>query len=70
MKTTVLVAALVAAFAMPAFAEDAPRTDDAAGMTYIDPATTSSTTTQTEMDKTAVKKGYSGCMSRKTALMM
>jgi hypothetical protein len=71
MKTTVLTAALLAAFAMPAFAEDAIRTDDTARMTTVDPVTTNATTGQSDMEKAAAKDGYSGCMhGRKTAEMM
>jgi hypothetical protein len=69
MKTTVLTAALLAAFAMPAFAEDPIKTDDAAKMTKVDPVTTNSTTVQSDMEK-AAKDGYSGCMHRKTTLQM
>ena len=69
MKTTVLTAALLAAFAMPAFAEDAIKTDDAAKMTRVDPATTNSTT-QSDVKKAAARDGYSGCMQRKTVLQM
>ena len=69
MKTTVLTAALLAAFAMPAFAEDAIKTDDTARMTTVDPVTTNATTGQSDMEK-AAKDGYSGCMHRKTALQM
>lgn len=69
MKTTVLVAALLAAFSMPAFAEDAVKTDDATNMTSVDPATTSATTTnQSDMQKTAVKKR--GCMHSQMLNMM
>jgi len=70
MKTTVLTAALLAAFAMPAFAEDAIKTDDAARMTTVDPVTTNSTTGQSDMEKAAAKDGYSGCMRRKTTAQM
>lgn len=66
MKTTVLTAALLAAFAMPAFAEDAIKTDDTARMTTVDPVTTNSTTGQSDMENAAAKDGYSGCMRRKT----
>ena len=38
MKTTVLAAAFLAVFAMPAFAEDAVKTDDGANISRIDPA--------------------------------
>jgi hypothetical protein len=56
---------------MPAFAEDAIKTDDAAKMTVIDPMVTkSTTTTQSDMQKTTAKDGYSGCMHRNTAQMM
>jgi len=66
---TVLVAALLAAFSMPAFAEDAVKTDDAANMTSVDPVTTSATTTnQSDLQKTAIKKH--GCMHRNTAFQM
>jgi hypothetical protein len=67
---TVLVAALLAAFSMPAFAEDAvKKTDDATAMTTVDPVTTSATTTnQSDMQKTAIKKH--GCMHRNTAFQM
>ena len=68
MKTTVLTAALLAAFAMPAFAEDAIRTDDE--ITKVDPVTTNSTTGQSDMEKAAAKDGYSGCMHRKTTAQM
>ena len=69
MKTTVLTAALLAAFAMPAFAEDAVKTDDAARMTRVDPVTTNSTK-QSDVEKAAARDGYSGCMQRKTVLQM
>jgi hypothetical protein len=69
MKTTVLTAALLAAFAMPAFAEDAVKTDDAAKMTTVDPLVTKSIT-QTDMRKTYTGDGYSGCMRRKTTAQM
>lgn len=66
---TVLVAALLAAFSMPAFAEDAVKTDDVTSMTSVDPVTTSATTTnQSDMQKTAIKKH--GCMHRNTAFQM
>ncbi|CAN7661917.1 hypothetical protein [Rhizobium sp. LjRoot254] len=68
MKTTVLTAALFAAFAMPAFAEDVIKTDDAARMTRVDPVTTNSTV-QSDMEK-AAKDGYSGCIRRKTTAQM
>jgi hypothetical protein len=69
MKTTVLAAALLAAFSMPAFAEDAVKTDDGATVTLVDPATTSATTTsQSDKQDTAIRK--SGCMHRKQALQM
>lgn len=74
MKRTVITAALLAAFAMPAFAEDPMiRNGDAADMTKLDQATTSSVEKkQSEMAPTAVKDGmYGGCMHRKnTALNM
>lgn len=69
MKTTVLTAALLAAFAMPAFADEAIKTDDTARMTTVDPVTTNSTTVQSDMEK-AAKDGYSGCMHRKTTAQM
>ena len=66
---TVLVAALLAAFSMPAFAEDAVKTDDATNMTSVDPVTTSAmTTNQSDLQKTAIKKH--GCMHRNTAFQM
>ena len=66
---TVLVAALLAAFSMPAFADDAVKTDDATNMTSVDPVTTSATTTnQSDMPKTAIKKH--GCMHGDTAFKM
>lgn len=69
MKTTVLAAALLAAFSMPAFAEDAAPTDDTGKMTVIDPATTSATTTnQSDMQKANMRKH--GCMHGQTALEM
>ena len=69
MKRTVLAAALLAAFSMPAFAEDAVKTDDQSQVIQVDPATTASTTTnQSDMQETAVKK--SDCMRRNTALNM
>jgi hypothetical protein len=69
MKTTVLAAALLAAFSMPAFAEDAVQTDDAKNVTLVDPVTTSATTAdQSDMPKTAIKKH--GCMHRDTAFQM
>lgn len=72
MKRTVLAAALLAAFSMPAFADDAVKTDDQSTAIYVDPAVTSSTTTtttnQSDMQETAVKK--SGCMHRTTVLNM
>ena len=69
MKTTVLAAALLAAFSMPAFADDAVKTDDAAKMTSVDPMTTATTVTnQSDMPKAAVKKR--GCMHGDTALKM
>ena len=71
MKTTVLTAALLAAFAMPAFADDAIRTDDTSKMSTVDPLITKSTTSgETEMKKATAKDGYSGCMHRKSALQM
>lgn len=69
MKTTVLAAAFLAALAMPAFAEDAVKTDDAKAMTYIDPAKTGATS-QDQTSQTTAKRDYSGCMKRHTALMM
>ena len=69
MKTTVLAAALLAAFSMPALAEDAVKTTDVTNMTSVDPVTTSATTSsQSEMPKTAIKKH--GCMHRNTAFQM
>ena len=69
MKTTVLAAALLAAFSMPAFAEDAVKTEDATKLTTVDSVTTSATTTeQSDMQKTAIKKH--GCMHRNTAFQM
>ena len=69
MKTTVLAAALLAAFSMPVFAEDAAPADDAGKMTVIDPATTSATSaSQSDMPKAAVRKH--GCMHGQTALEM
>lgn len=70
MKTTVLVAALLAAYSMPAFADDAVKTDNAANMSYVDPVTTRDTTTadQSDMQKATVRK--SGCMRRQALNMM
>ena len=69
MKTTVLAAALLAAFSMPALAEDAVKTTDVTNMTSVDPVTTSATTSsQSGMPKTAIKKH--GCMHRNTAFQM
>ena len=69
MKRTVLAAAFLAAFSMPAFAGDPVKTDDATNMTSVDPVTTSATTTsQSDLPKTAVKTH--GCMNRDTAHMM
>lgn len=69
MKTTMLAAAFLATLAMPAFAEDAVRTDDAANMTRIDPAATHATTaSQSDAKEMVIRK--SGCMHRKTALQM
>jgi hypothetical protein len=69
MKTTVLAAALLAAFSMPAFAEDAVKTEDAAKITTVDPVTTSATPSdQSNMPQTAIKKH--GCMHRNTAFQM
>ena len=66
---TMLVAALLAAFSMPAFADDAVKTDDATNMTSVDPVTTSATTTnQNDMPKTAIKKH--SCMHGDTAFKM
>ena len=73
MKRTVITAALLAAFAMPAFAEDPMmKTDDSASMSSVDQATTASTTNQSDMTRTTVKSGMDGgCMHRKnTALNM
>ena len=69
MKRTVLAAALLAAFSMPAFADDAVKTEDATTV-YVDPVTTSATTpaNQTDMQESSAMK--SGCMHRKTALNM
>jgi opacity protein-like surface antigen len=70
MKRTVLAAALLAAFSMPAFAEDAVRTDDAS-TTYVDPVTTSATTQAGQSDMLqATSAMKSGCLNRKTALNM
>ena len=69
MKTTVLVAALLAAFSMPALADDAVKTDNGTSVTLVDPATTSATTTnQSDIEQTSVRK--SGCMHRQTTLNM
>ena len=69
MKRIVLAAALLAAFSMPAFADDAVKTDDATKGMSVDPVTTSATTTnQSDMQKTAIKKH--GCMHRDTAFQM
>ena len=69
MKTTVLAAALLAAFSMPAFADDAVKTDDATNLTSVDPVTTgTAVTNQSEMPKAVVRKH--GCMHRDTALQM
>ncbi|MDB5523364.1 MAG: hypothetical protein JWM58_1127 [Rhizobium sp.] len=73
MKRTVITAALLAAFAMPAFAEDPMiKTDDSASMSTVDKTTTASTAKQTDMAPTAMKSGMDGgCMHRKnTALNM
>lgn len=69
MKTTVLAAALLAAFAMPAFADDTVKTDDVAATAKVD-ATTTRSVNQSDIKAKVTKDGYSGCMKRKTALMM
>jgi hypothetical protein len=69
MKTSVLAAAMLAAFAMPAFADDASKADDGQTKMMVDPATTASTN-QSQMKTTVSKQGYSGCMKRHTAAMM
>jgi uncharacterized protein YdeI (BOF family) len=70
MKRTVLAAALLAAISMPALAEDTVRTDDASTTVYVDPVTTSSTTSATQSDMQDASAMKSGCMHRKTALNM
>jgi len=67
---TVLAAALLAACSMPAFAEDTVRTDDASTTVYVDPVTTSATTSATQSDMQNASAMKSGCMHRKTALNM
>ena len=69
MKRTVITAALLAAFAMPAFAEDVIiKQDDSTRSTKIDQTTTASTAKkQSDMAPTAVRDGmYGGCMHRNT----
>jgi hypothetical protein len=69
MKTTVLAAACLAVFAMPAFAEDAAPADETVRMSTVDPATTSATTPgQSDMKTTTVRKH--GCMHSQSAEMM
>lgn len=70
MKRTVLAAALLAAFSMPAFAEDAVKNDNASTTTYVDPVTTSATTPANQSDMQESSAMKSGCMHRKTALNM
>ncbi len=71
MKRTVITAALLAAFAMPAFAGDIMiKQDDSAKSTKIDRTTTASTKQQSDMTPTAVSNSMDGgCMHRKTTAM-
>lgn len=67
MRKIVTVAALLAAFAMPALAEDAViKKDDASASARIDQTTTASTARkQSDMAPTAVDGHmYGGCMHR------
>lgn len=73
MKRTVITAALIAAFAMPAFAEDPMiRNDDSARTTKLDQTTTASTPQKGDIKPTAVRDSRDGgCMHRgNTALNM
>lgn len=70
MKRTVLAAAFLAAFSMPAFAEDAVKTDEASTTVYVDPVKTSATTPANQSDMQESSAMKSGCMHRKTALNM
>jgi hypothetical protein len=75
MRRTVITAALLAAFAMPAFAEDTMiKPDDSAKMAPVDKTTTASTTAKQQdgMAPTVTNEHmYGDCMHRKnTALNM
>lgn len=70
MKRTVLAAALLAAFSMPALAGEAVRTDNASTTTNVDPVTTSATTTTQQSDIKKVTSKKFDCGSRKQALQM
>jgi hypothetical protein len=73
MKRTVMIAALLAALAVPAFADDTTtRQDPAADAGKLDRTTTASTVRQqSDMAPTAVENGmYNGCTHRKSALNM
>lgn len=73
MIRTVMTAALLAAFAMPAFAEDTMiKKVDPAPESKIDQTTTASTKKQSDMAPTVIQENmYGGCMHRNsTALNM
>lgn len=55
---------------MPAFAEDAVKTDEASTTVYVDPVKTSATTPANQSDMQESSAMKSGCMHRKTALNM
>jgi hypothetical protein len=71
MKRTVITVALLAAFAMPAFAGDATMKNDDATTTARVDATTATVKQQSDMSPTAVKSGaYHGCAHRSSTLEM
>jgi hypothetical protein len=67
-----MTAALLAAFALPAFADDATmKNDDQAKVTRLDRTTTASTKQQSEVAPTDARSGMDGgCMHHNTALNM
>lgn len=70
MKRTVMTAALFAAFAMPAFADEVIiKNEDSARMTKAE--TTTMTPREDQVEKAATTESTSGCMKRRnTALNM
>jgi hypothetical protein len=67
MKGTVITAALLAAFALPAFADDVIKKDDSARVADTS-VTSTSVTRENNMTRTVKTKSH-GCMKRYNAMM-